>query len=155
MKVYRLSHWRALELHPHPFIPAGNQARWNSQGVIMAYTSEHLALAALELLNYWNSYPNMNGYLIFTADITESAVETLPGTVDPHDDQQTRPFGDTWVEEQRSLVLKVPSVVLPMSFNYLINPRHPQMSSFTYTNDGDFTFDRRVGSLIELARPRP
>ena len=120
----------------------------------MSYTSEHLALAALELLNYWNSYPNMNGYLIFSADIMESAVEDLPGTVDPHDYQQTRPYGDTWVQEQRSLVLRVPSVVLPMSFNYLINPRHPQMSSFTYTNDGDFTFDRRVNTLLELARTK-
>lgn len=34
-------------------------------------------------------------------------------------------IGDAWVRENQSLVLKVPSVVVPPEHNYLINPRHP------------------------------
>jgi RES domain-containing protein len=34
-------------------------------------------------------------------------------------------LGDAWVREERSLVLKVPSAVVPSEYNYLINPNHP------------------------------
>ena len=37
----------------------------------------------------------------------------------------TKAIGDRWVKQQRSAVLKVPSIVVPEAFNDLLNPAHP------------------------------
>lgn len=121
----------------------------------MAYTSEHAALAAMELLGYWNSYPNMQGYKLFSADIDTADIETAPSTINIQDQAQTRAFGDLWVSEQRTFALQVPSVVMPLSFNFLLNPDHPRMATFTYVDEGDFEFDSRVTQLINAAHTAP
>lgn len=33
--------------------------------------------------------------------------------------------GDRWIQEQRSVALLVPSVIIPLEKNALINPLHP------------------------------
>ena len=43
-----------------------------------------------------------------------------------------------------SALLCVPSVVIPMEQNVLINPCHPEASQLTFTNTGKFLFDRRI-----------
>ena len=121
----------------------------------MAYASEHPALVALELLNYWTGYPTMQGYRLFSADINESDIEIAPGTINTKDHVQTQAFGDLWVSEQRSFALRVPSVAVPFSFNFLINPGHPRMASFTYVNEGNFDYDPRVNQLIATAKTPP
>ena len=42
----------------------------------------------------------------------------------PHLDA-TRTLGTRWFEEERSVVLSVPSAVIPVAKNFLINPFHP------------------------------
>lgn len=145
-------HRIALNRNPHPFVPAPAQARWNSSGVRVAYTSEHPALAALELLGYWNNYPRMQGYRLFSANLPNEDMEEADASVDPHDSAQTRPYGDAWVREARSLALRVPSVVVPLSFNVLINPAHRRFSALTYTDHGEFEYDERVNALLGAAK---
>ena len=38
----------------------------------------------------------------------------------------TRRVGDRWLQSSRSALLRVPSVILPATWNVLINPRHPE-----------------------------
>jgi RES domain-containing protein len=38
-------------------------------------------------------------------------------------------IGTRWLTEQRRAVLAVPSAVLPIETNYLINPEHPDFKS--------------------------
>ena len=38
----------------------------------------------------------------------------------------TRPAGDQWLQSGRSALLRVPSVIVPATWNILINPRHPE-----------------------------
>ena len=45
----------------------------------------------------------------------------------PNDPEKlTREFGSRWLSEKRSLMLLVPSFVMPHDLNVLINPLHPQ-----------------------------
>ena len=37
---------------------------------------------------------------------------------------EVRELGDRWLNEQESAALKVPSAVIPVEFNYVLNPRH-------------------------------
>jgi RES domain len=43
-----------------------------------------------------------------------------------HSLETSRSFGDDWIAAQTSLALRVPSVVAPHSWNYLLNPAHPE-----------------------------
>ena len=50
-------------------------------------------------------------------------------------------MGDDFIEVGDALVLRVPSVIIPDEYNYLVNPSH---SDFTQTNISApeaFTFD--------------
>ncbi|PYE52040.1 RES family NAD+ phosphorylase [Deinococcus yavapaiensis] len=152
--MYRLAHERALERNPHPFVPSGAPARWNSDGVRVAYTSEHPALAALELLGYWRQYPQLSGYRLFSANIDDDDIETADETVDPTDTTVTRAYGDAWAASKRSFALRVPSVVMPVSFNVLVNAIHPKLASFTYQDHGSFSFDSRVDELLQRAKTK-
>lgn len=153
--AYRLAHELALAENPDPFKPALTENRWNSAGVQVAYTSEHPALAALELLTYWGNYPSMRGYHLFTFTFAPDEVEDAlkrQADIDPVEKSQTRRYGDAWVREARSLVLRVPSVVVPMSFNYLINPNHPRYDPRAVTAHGPFVYDKRIAELIERTK---
>lgn len=81
----------------------------------------------------------------------EDVLGRQPG-IDPRDKNQTCRYGDAWAEEGRSLVLRVPSVVLPMSFNYLVNPGHPRFDARTVTAHGPFEYDARIGRLVAQAK---
>ena len=154
-RVYRLAHELALAQNPQPFQPAPSENRWNSADTQVAYGGEHLALSALELLTYWGNYPSMRGYQLFTLELQASEVEEVllrqPG-IDPRDYRQTRRYGDAWVEKGRSLALKVPSVVIPMSYNYLINPQHPSFDPDRVVAHGAFAYEERIARLIEKAK---
>jgi RES domain-containing protein len=41
-------------------------------------------------------------------------------------------------------VLKIPSVVIPEEFNYLINPLHPEAEGITVLSQHPFVFDQRL-----------
>jgi RES domain-containing protein len=46
-------------------------------------------------------------------------------------------------------VLEVPSAVLPMEMNYLINPRHPDADAIEVARTEEFRFDERLLRLRE------
>ncbi|MDQ3398043.1 MAG: RES family NAD+ phosphorylase [Deinococcota bacterium] len=153
--AYRLSHEIALQANPDPFKPGTSENRWNSAGVQIAYAGESLAITALELLTYWGRYSSMRGYRFFTITFEPSDVEDAQQrqpSIDVHDKSQTRRYGDAWAEERRSLVLRVPSVVLPMSFNYLVNPNHSRYDPTKATAHGAFEYNERIGHLIDKAK---
>jgi len=53
-------------------------------------------------------------------------------------------LGSEWALEKRSLLLRVPSVVVPNEFNILINPRHQEIYTVTISRVERYTFDSRL-----------
>jgi RES domain-containing protein len=53
-------------------------------------------------------------------------------------------LGTTWAHSRRTPVLQIPSVVVPVEPNYLLNPDHPEMSRITVRQPLPFSFDRRM-----------
>lgn len=149
IKSYRLAHTESLET---AFQPSGAPARWNSKGTVIVYTSEHLALAALEILNYWEVYPALDGYSRYSSQFNERLCEHLElKDLDLNDEAQTREIGDEWIANGSSLALRVPSVALP-GYNYLLNPNHPDWRTVKTAALGLFEFDERVNRMIELGK---
>ncbi|HEY2029552.1 MAG TPA: RES family NAD+ phosphorylase [Myxococcales bacterium] len=105
--------------------------RWNFRGTRMVYTSSSRSLALLEKLVHTDSDLLPADLVFIGADFADELVETLdPTTISPNwRDPQPPPelaaFGSRWAAENRSIVLRVPSVPMPYEYNYLINPAHP------------------------------
>jgi len=64
---------------------------------------------------------------------------------------ETKAIGDQWVSEGSSLVLRVPSVVVPNEFNYVLNPSHPAFADISIGDPIPFPFDPRLPMALRLA----
>jgi RES domain-containing protein len=116
--------------------------RWHSQGTRIVYTAESIALATLEILVNMRrpSVPEYRALPCYfhEALVEELSVATLPENwSDPVAPLALRQVGDAWTHDRVSAVLKVPSAVTLVEFNYLLNPEHPDFPS------------------IEIGAPRP
>ncbi len=125
--------------------------RWNSRGLRILYTAGSLSLAALEMLVHLNNEEILFTYSFATTEFDEGLVlpiedfQTLPEnwSVSPPPLEIQR-IGDEWAETQASVVLKVPTSVLPVEFNYLINVGHNNFSKVKFGKPQTFTFDERL-----------
>jgi RES domain-containing protein len=64
-------------------------------------------------------------------------------------------FGTKWAQENRSVVLHVPSVVIPEALNGVLNPNHPKFSGVKMTIEREFHYDPRILVARSSARPAP
>jgi RES domain-containing protein len=110
--------------------------RWNRPGRYAIYAAEHLSLALLEILVHapdpeQRKRPRVRFRLTIAPEtVEEVSVDQLPRNFGP-----TTPFavtqdiGDAWFEARKFVALKVPSAIVPVEFNYVINPLHPDFAS--------------------------
>ncbi|OYW71264.1 MAG: hypothetical protein B7Z37_28275 [Verrucomicrobia bacterium 12-59-8] len=121
--------------------------RWNSAGVSLVYASGSKALAALESLVHLNP-PVLFTYaaipIEFEAALVEKASALPPGWADSPAPPSTQSIGDLWVQEARSAVLELPSVIIPTEANYLLNPAHPGFAQILFGQPEPFAFDPRL-----------
>jgi RES domain-containing protein len=114
-----------------------DSARWNSKGRHVIYAAEHYATAVLEKAAQLNSLriPRSLVYVRIHVPRDISVEEVQPAELAGWDsDRKTvsRSFGDRWYDEQRSLVLLVPSLIAPgIERNVLINESHSEFRRVT------------------------
>lgn len=115
--------------------------RWNTPGRPLIYTASTAALAVLEICVHLDLAPELlpDDYVLVTLDLDDLAVEDLTGM--PVDQ---RAFGDAWLRERRTPVLRVPSVIVPEDNNVLVNPDHPSAAGVNIVGKRRFEFDRRL-----------
>lgn len=125
--------------------------RWNSKGVAVVYASSTLSLAALELLVHVDPASAPDDLVALGIEVPD---DLLPATVAPADLPQAwraieppatcRAVGDDFVERGETLVLSIPSVIIPQERNLLINPQHAGMSRLQVVHEAPFQFDPRL-----------
>src|SRR6478672_3305518 len=71
------------------------------------------------------------------------------GRRDFHDYSKCQPLGDTWYKEGKALTLKVPSAVLPESFNYVINSEHTDYKLVKLVATTDLVPDERIEGILK------
>jgi RES domain-containing protein len=124
--------------------------RWNSPGTRVAYASDSIALAALEVLAHLQSTAVLQTYSLATIRFPEEGIEVLETTSLPGrwrrfpTPPENQAIGDRWVAEGRSLILRVPSAIIPSATNFLINPSHPEFGKVVVGRPERFTFDPRL-----------
>ena len=124
--------------------------RWNSKGVAAVYTADSLAMASIEMIVNLPTPKLLQKYVRISAQISLDFVSELSGADLPEDwnsrpiSPSTRAIGDRWIKEQSSAVLRVPSIVVPEEYNYLLNPNHPDFAKIEIGKPIIYFFDSRV-----------
>ncbi len=131
MQVYRLIKTKYAD---NPLDPQGAKlygGRWNSKGMAAVYASDSIALVALEKLIHLHCNDVLNHFVLCEITLKDDAIMTLAEDTLPKDwrddplPSSTMAIGDEWLTSGESLVLAVPSTVVPQQLNLIINPNHP------------------------------
>ncbi|HQZ01157.1 MAG TPA: RES domain-containing protein [Thauera sp.] len=109
--------------------------RWNSVGSAVIYLADSLALAQLEKRVHSPHRPPLG---MVAVEVTLAATQlSAAAPVDVPEEwgadnidwsvghTATQAIGDVWLAAGESLLLRVPSVVVAVGWNYLLNPAHP------------------------------
>ena len=125
-----------------------NEGRWHAKGQEVIYTSEHYGTAMLEKLVHYNGVLPPNQHFIEIQIPTGVSYEvvtrdSLDGWDRP-DGSESREFGRKWIDEVRSAILFVPSVVSREENNVLINPDHDDSDRIKVRPEKPVRWDARL-----------
>ena len=125
--------------------------RWHNKGIPVVYLAESPALAMLEVLVHFemdtSEVPDSYQLLEIEIDddngVSQLAVEHMPSDWRERVDY-TRSVGDEWLGGLDGVLLRVPSVITPHSWNYLFNPRHELAVQASIVSVAQHPFDPRL-----------
>jgi RES domain-containing protein len=125
--------------------------RWNFLGTSIAYTAGTLALAALEVLVHVDHDLAPHDLVSIPIEVpSELGIEEIALTQLPSYWRKTpapeplQALGSEWARRETSVLLRVPSAVIPEEHNYLVNPRHPDSTQLKIGEPQRFAFDSRL-----------
>jgi RES domain-containing protein len=151
LHVYRISQTK----YAHDRKGSGIDGRWNSLGQYVIYTGGSLALSCLEKLVH------SPGTSIYSGNFSVAIIE-IPDSLPVKEiaikqlaklDADwykvinypiTQQLGDVWLSKMETAVLKVPSAIIDLEYNYLLNPAHPDYDKIKISSVSKFTFDPRL-----------
>jgi RES domain-containing protein len=85
---------------------------------------------------------------LFTIEIPDNLIEEIANLPNDWDSEPanttSRAIGDQWVNKESSVALLVPSVIVPMETNALINPRHSAFRLDWVNPPKRFRYDLRL-----------
>jgi RES domain-containing protein len=147
MILWRISNHQALD-GVGGLIVSG---RWHTKGYPVVYCTLNPATALLETLVHFeiDSDDRPERFQVLRIDGTDSLsiekteIDSLsPDWADDRD--STQAIGDRWLSEKRSLLLQVPSVLVPETWNVLVNPQHAEIGLLQITAIYEHPFDARL-----------
>ena len=154
MLVYRITH----KSFSKQLYASGAKGRWNSEGKKVIYCAESIALAFLENMvrrqgvGFNDDFKIMIIEVPDTLKITSINISDLKdGWRDFKDLSKCQRLGNKWNEAETS-VLKVPSVVLPNSFNYVLNTTHSDYKKIKLVGTTDLVPDERIEDILKKYR---
>jgi RES domain-containing protein len=127
-----------------------NGGRWNNISVPCIYTAESRALAVLEYSVNVPLSAILRALSITTIDtgrtsIQELSISDLPGDwmVSPAP-SSVKELGSQLLKNMEAAIIKIPSIIIPEEFNYILNPAHPDAKNFRIADVKDFVYDIRI-----------
>lgn len=123
--------------------------RWNSPGLPVVYVAANAALAALEILVHVDS-SILPAYVRIPCTFSEAFVINLDRDRLPPNWQSSpappelQQIGDEWLKSGSSAILEVPSAIIEIESNYLLNPAHPDFARIEIGAASLFEFNLRL-----------
>jgi RES domain-containing protein len=125
--------------------------RWHTARRLVTYASESLALAGLEVLVHCDADllpADLVAIEIFVpkgVKLAEFSLAGLPRTWRNYPAPASlQRRGNAWLDRANACLLRVPSAIIPTEGNFLINPRHPDVSKLKVVRKFAFCFDSRL-----------
>ena len=100
--------------------------RFNPVGMPAMYTSQNISLCILEILVRASRHTIPDSYTLISIEIPDTGIREINLKKLKSDWQNdldyTQGIGEDFLKENKDLCLKVPSAVLPIEHNYVLNP---------------------------------
>ena len=145
MELWRISNYTDL-LGGGGLQAAG---RWHTRGKRIVYLADHPASALLEMLVHMDrdllpstfrllrvAVPEIVSFQQVGVDVLSPDWRTEPAL--------TRQIGDHWLDQSSTALLQVPSVIVPLGKNFLLNPAHPDAAKVAIIDVVNAPFDPRL-----------
>jgi RES domain-containing protein len=149
MLLYRIVHRNYTHL-----VPSGIEGRWNSPGNKVIYAAESIPLAFLETMIRRQGVGFSDQFRILFIDVPDKT--SISRIDEKHLDPNWRESipicqeeGDTWYREAKTLLLKVPSSVMPYSYNYLLNMQHAGSRLVKLQAITELMPDKRIEEILK------
>ena len=132
----------------------GRDGRWNGRGRLVTYCSTGPALCVLEKLVHISDASQLPDDMVLVRyevpddlKIDEVPLDSLPERWDTMG-SLTRRLGNDWLDGVSACLLRVPSVIVPITGtrdrNVLINHRHEDVRRITLARIETFRYDARL-----------
>ena len=130
----------------------GASARWHTEGRLIVYLADSPAGAMLERIVHMTdvyedaTLPRFYQLLKVTVpdDVKIKALNTLAPADWKEQPEFTRSIGDAWLASFEMPLARVPSVLAPHTWNYLLNPEHPDAKQVEIAEVIHERFDNRL-----------
>lgn len=151
MILYRLTKTKYLSTAWTGYGAKEAGGRWNSVGTSMVYLSETASLTMLETLVHLHAAHILDYFTLLRIDVPDALIQaaSMDELPDSWAAEEAPPelaaYGDAWIFSKSSIALRVPSVLSPVEYNYLLNPEHPECYEITHQAEAiPFQFDNRL-----------
>ncbi len=122
--------------------------RWNSKGNAALYLSSHISLALLEILvNYTYEQLIQTQFEIIELEIKQDKpFEICPELLENwrYLPNYSKTIGDQFLLENKKIMLKIPSAIIDLEYNYLVNPIHIDFKKIKIKHKHPLQLDNRL-----------
>lgn len=148
MELFRIT----LAIYSDKLYAPGFAGRWNLEGEEVIYASSSRSLACLENMVHRkglgdnSKYSTMVIYAPDTSSVTQVNISDLPADWNQGSDfGDCQSVGSEWFNKNQTLLLRVPSAVVPDEHNFVIHTRHSEFLEVSLIRVLPFSFDKRLG----------
>jgi len=134
MELYRIT----TEKYAYQLSSSGSPNRWNKKGEFVLYAGSSRSLSTLELVVHRNAIAPEKKFKMIIISIPDS--DTFTKTITTKDlPKNWRKFqeyptlqniGSQWYNNRESLILKVPSAIIPYEYNFIINTKYESFDKY-------------------------
>lgn len=122
--------------------------RWHYAGHPIVYLAETPASALLEVCVHTSANDVPPEFTLLKIDGPDAKVPSVETKELPQDWPTrlnvTRDLGTAWLIKSESVLLRVPSALVPETVNFLFNPSHTQAKKFHIADVFSYPFDPRL-----------
>lgn len=149
MEVYRISSKKFSQ----KLSASGSANRWNKRGEFVIYAASSRSLATLELVVHRNSVKPEIDYRVMIISVADSdtlvkniTTKDLPGNWRKFEAYPAlQNIGSAWYGSRETLILRVPSAVIPFEHNHIINTEHEDFNAnVQLVRTEDYFWDDRL-----------
>lgn len=124
--------------------------RWNMKGTPLLYCSENTSLAILEILVHFDGLTVPKNLKLLQLELDEEQIQNFSVAKfnrirkAKNAEFQFKAAGEEWIKNEKSLALKVPSIITTNEFNILLNPKHKNFKMLKKKKISTLELDERL-----------